>query len=106
VAVRVVSHSPAQEHPAFRAIRNRPASPGDIQRRVSLEAATDADRRRFDPGAASMPAVDDQHNPKDIPGQRVRQQTLDLAGWVCDCVTTMDVHDMTSQSSTYCDCIQ
>jgi hypothetical protein len=41
-----------------------------------------SDRRRIDPGIAdnSMPAIDDKHNPQDVPGNRVRQQTLDLVG--------------------------
>ena len=86
VAVRVVSHSPAQEHPAFRKIRDRPAGPGDMQRHVTLEAAVDADRRRIDPGVAdqSVQSVDDKHNPSDVPGPRVRQQTLDLVSILRD----------------------
>ena len=80
VTIRVVSHSTAAEHPAFRAIRDRPAGAEDAAKRVSLEAAVDADRRRSDPAARDAPPVDDTDNPRDIPGTRVRQQTLDLVG--------------------------
>jgi len=75
-----VSHSPAQEHPAFRAVRERAAGREDMARHVTLEAAVDVDRRRTDPGVPAA-HVDDAHNPDDIPGPRVRQQTLDLVGW-------------------------
>ena len=84
VAVRVVSHSPAQEHPAFRKVRERPAGPSDMRRHVTLEAAVDADRRRIDPGDPAAAHIDDRHNPEDIPGPRVRQQTLDLVSVLRD----------------------
>ena len=84
VTIRVVSHSTAAEHPAFRAIRDRPAGAEDAAKRVSLEAAVDADRRRSDPAARDAPPVDDTDNPRDIPGTRVRQQTLDLVGTLRD----------------------
>ena len=84
VTIRVVSHSSPAEHPAFRAIRDRPAGAEDAEKRVFLEAAADADRRRSDPAANDAPPVDDTNNPKDIPGTRVRQQTLDLVGTLRD----------------------
>ena len=84
VTVRVVSHSSAQEHAAFRKIRDRPAGPKDMATRVALEAAVDADRRRTDPGAGRAAAVDDRNNPDDVPGPRVRQQTLDLVSVLRD----------------------
>ena len=84
VTVRVVSHSSAQEHAAFRKIRDRPAGPKDMAARVALEAAVDADRRRTDPGAGRAAAVDDRNNPDDVPGPRVRQQTLDLVSVLRD----------------------
>lgn len=84
VTVRVVSHSSAQEHVAFRKIRDRPAGPKDMQTRVYLEAAVDADRRRMDPGAGRAASVDDKNNPDDVPGPRVRQQTLDLVSVLRD----------------------
>ena len=84
VTVRVVSHSSAQEHAAFRKIRDRPAGPEDMAAKVSLEAAVDADRRRTDPGAGRAAAVDDRNNPDDVPGPRVRQQTPDLVSVLRD----------------------
>ena len=44
---------------------------------MSLEAAVDVDRRRMDPGVASMAAVDARPNPGDVPGPPGRQPTLD-----------------------------
>ena len=80
VTIRVVSHSPASEHAGFRAALDRAAGAEDMAKKISLECAVDADRRRVDPGARDAEWVDDRDNPGDVPGPRVRQQTLDLVG--------------------------
>ena len=84
VTIRVVSHSPASEHAGFRAALDRAAGAEDMAKKISLECAVDADRRRVDPGARDAEWVDDRDNPGDVPGPRVRQQTLDLVGVLRD----------------------
>ena len=84
VTIRVVSHSPASEHAGFRAALDRAAGAEDMAKKISLECAVDADRRRVDPGARDAEWVDDRDNPGDVPGRRVRQQTLDLVGVLRD----------------------
>jgi hypothetical protein len=84
VTIRVVSHSPASEHAGFRAALERAAGAEDMAKKISLECAVDADRRRVDPGARDAEWVDDRDNPGDVPGPRVRQQTLDLVGVLRD----------------------
>ena len=82
VTIRVVSHSTAAEHPAFRAIRDRPAGAGCREASVT-RGGGGRGQTPIGPRGERRPPVGDTDNPRDIPG-RVRQQTLDLVGTLRD----------------------